>query len=229
MRNRIQAVLDIHLNGYVITRSPSDLLTDILSAVREGSDGGIRLASGQSALQMWVMDLTIMQQSVLISAVRGADGTEKFHRYKMLLRWYRRCVLVSAMDGRTLLTPDEPGGGSFTGPSTKMPSENPGRMHVYTPEEPAHWSVRMQPHVDDFMRSRDDLPSHYWTHCMHAFEILGYKHPNPEIRAFWHAIYIRMVHAMHLWPELEWQMDQRLGDTVAGWKAREDSAGSCSE
>jgi len=43
-----------------------------------------------------------MQQSVLLTAVRGPDGLPKYHSSKYLLRWYRRCILLSAMDGRVL-------------------------------------------------------------------------------------------------------------------------------
>lgn len=63
---------------------------------------------------------------------------------------------------------------------------------------------------------------------MHAFQILGYKHPNDVTRAFWHAVYVRMAHALHLYPEPMVDMDRRLGDNVGDWKAREDPAGGCS-
>ena len=49
-------------------------------------------------LQDWVLELTMMQQSVLIAAVRGPDGIAKNHVAKLLLRWYRRCILKSAFD-----------------------------------------------------------------------------------------------------------------------------------
>ena len=68
-------------------------------------------------LQPWVLNLTYMQQSVLITSVRGPDGIRKDHVAKLLLRWLRRCFLVSAFDGRALTDPVEQGGGSFTGPS----------------------------------------------------------------------------------------------------------------
>ena len=68
-------------------------------------------------LQPWVCYLTFMQQSVLITAIRGADTMHKNHVSKKLQRWLRRCVLYSAFDRRILETPYEKGGGSFTGPS----------------------------------------------------------------------------------------------------------------
>lgn len=73
------------------------------------------------ALQDWVMNLTIMQQSVLIAAVRGPDTIRKDHVAKLLLRWYRRCILLSAFDKRVITDPYEKVGGSFTGPSIPEP------------------------------------------------------------------------------------------------------------
>jgi len=60
---------------------------------------------------------------------------------------------------------------------------------------------------------------------MHAAEILGYKHPSQRIRKWWAETYVRIVHDAHLWPETEEQLDSRLGDTHAGWAARNEEAG----
>lgn len=159
-----------------------------------------------SVLNPWVQDLPFMQQSVLLSAIRNADGTPKFHKQKALLKWYRRCVLVSAFDQRELRTPDEPGGGSFTGPVADIHKA-----------------------LDDFIDSRDEMTLHYYAHAMHGFQILGYKHPDPTIRTFWIEAYIRMAHALHLFPETRDQMDSRLGDTKEGWEARNDPSTTCSD
>lgn len=159
-----------------------------------------------SVLNKWVQDLTYMQQSVLLSAIRNADGIEKFHPQKALLKWYRRCVLLSAFDGRELRDHNEPGGGSFTGPVDDIDRA-----------------------LDSFVTARDGMTLHYFAHAMHAFEILGYKHPDPTIREFWHRAYVRMVEALHVWPETEAQMDARLGDKMEGWQARNDPAATCSD
>jgi hypothetical protein len=71
----------------------------------------------RSVLQDWVQGLTMMQQTVLLTAIRGPDGTPKYGSVKMLLRWFRRCVLLSAIDGKVLDNPCDSNGGSFTGPS----------------------------------------------------------------------------------------------------------------
>lgn len=159
-----------------------------------------------SVLNPWVMDLPFMQQSVLLSAIRNADGIEKFHPQKLLLKWYSRCVLLSAFDARELRDPVEPGGGSFTGPVDDV------------------WRA-----LDSFITARDGMTLHYYAHAMHAFEILGYKHPDPWIAEFWLQAYTRMAEALHLWPETMAQMDLRLGDNMEGWQARNDPAATCSD
>ncbi len=64
-------------------------------------------------IQDWAQELPLMQQSVLIAAVRGPDGIKKDHVAKVLCRWLRRSFLLSAFEGSVLETPDEPGGGQF--------------------------------------------------------------------------------------------------------------------
>lgn len=163
--------------------------------------------------QAWTHGISMMQQSVLLAAIRGPDGVPKYGGgAKMLLRWYRRCVLLSAMDGRVLLDPIEPNGGSFTGPS----------LDGDDPED--HWADRMQAHVNDYLRNVDALPHHYQLHFMHAVEIVGYKHPDPVISHFWLELYRRLVNELHLHCETEAELDDRLGDTREGWLKRADPA-----
>lgn len=168
--------------------------------------------NGTPATQSWVHQLTIMQQSVLLGAVRGPDGIGKYHNAKYLLRWFRRCVLISALDGVVLSTPYAFGGGSFTGPS-------------YAPTTLDHdWRANMDDLVDLYLQSLDELPHHFQMHFMHAAEILGYKHPDAQIREWWQKTYVRLVHDLHLWPEKECELDRRLGDDRGQWLERNDAA-----
>lgn len=166
----------------------------------------------RSVIQEWVTRLPMMQQTVLLTAVRGPDGLPKYHPTKFVLRWYRRCILLSALDGKVLTDPTEPNGGSFTGPSLD-------EKWIGFP-----WHPGMDKRVTEYLRSLDEVPHHFQLHLMHAVEILGYKHPDAEIRHWWERVYARLVHDMHLWPETEDQLDQRLGDTREGWLARGDEA-----
>jgi len=178
---------------------------------KNGYEAGFKDAQleRKSAWQDWVLRLTIMQQSVLASAVRAPDGMRKFHPAKMLVRWYRRSVLVSAFDGKPLLDPHAPGGGSFTGPLTGD----------YTVQQ-------MQ---DEFMLARDEMSLHYYAHMMHAAQIIGCYHPDDDVRDFWETLYKRMVNALHLNTESYSQMALRLSDDPAAWDERSDEAGSCSD
>lgn len=163
--------------------------------------------------QPWTHNISMMQQSVLLAAIRGPDGTPKYGGgAKMLLRWLRRCILLSAMDGRVLADPIEPNGGSFTGPS------------LDGADTEVHWTDRMQVHIHDYLRNVDALPHHFQMHFMHAVEIVGYKHPDHEVRFFWVKLYLRLVNDFHLHPETEAELDERLGDTRAGWLKRADPA-----
>lgn len=175
-------------------------------------DEGCRHTGRRSVLQDWVMALPMMQQTVLLTAVRGPDGLPKYHPTKFVLRWYRRCILLSALDGKVLTDPAEPNGGSFTGPS------------VGGGDESDDWRWQMDERITAYLRSLDEVPHHFQLHLIHAVEILGYKHPDSDIRYWWATVYHRLVHDMHLWPETEEQLDQRLGDTREGWLARGDVA-----
>lgn len=164
----------------------------------------------RSVLQDWVAGLPMMQQTVLLTAVRGPDGLPKYHPTKLVLRWYRRCILLSALDGKVLCAPWDQNGGSFTGPSCELTGEP--------------WPVQMDRRITDYLRALDEVPHHFQLHLLHAIEILGYKHPEQHIRDWWWRVYERLVHDMHLWPETEEQMDARLGDSREGWLARGDVA-----
>ena len=167
----------------------------------------------KNVLQDWVQSLSVMHQTVLLTAIRGPDNVDKYHEVKFLLRWYRRCILLSAMDGRVITTPYDDNGGSFTGPSFDVPIGYDGP-----------WQKKMNARVDEYLRSLDGLPHHFQMHFMHAVEIVGYKHSDGDIRAWWNGVYLRLVHDMHVWPETEDQLDRRLGDDRAQWLERADAA-----
>lgn len=167
----------------------------------------------RSVLQDWVQERPIMQQTVLLTAIRGPDGIAKYSSVKLLLRWYRRCVLLSAFDRRVLATPFEEGGGSFTGQSLEAPDDALGG-----------WQHGMRLIVDEYLRAQDALPFHFQMHLMHAAEIVGYHHPASAVRMFWNETYRRLVNSMHCNPETQPELDERLSDTREGWLKRADAA-----
>lgn len=181
----------------------------------------------KSALQGWVMMLSLMQQSVLMSAIRGCDGLPKRHKAKAIVKFYRRSILLSAFDGKALNDPFAQGGGSFTGPIEDIRAWQDAAPHPIT-EYDYKCSI-LQKVADDFLDSRDELHSHYQVHMMHAFEIVGYKHPEETTRDYFSSIYDRLTKAYHLWPETEAQLDLRLSDNFENWNARSDVSSSCSD
>jgi len=162
----------------------------------------------RSVMQDWTCRLPMM-----LTAVRGPDGVEKYGEVKYLLRWYRRCMLLSAMDGRVLDDPGTEGGGSFTGPSIAVNAVLP---------EP--WERCMDRLVNDYLRQVDGLPHHFHMHLVHAAEILGNKHPVIRIRSWWRQVYLRLVRDMHMHAETEEEMNERLGDSREGWLRHADTA-----
>ena len=156
-----------------------------------------------NVLQDWVSNLTLMQQSVLLTATRAPDGLIKTHPVKTLLRWLRRCYLISAFDKCVLSEPYDPRGGSFMGPCRSE-------------------TVRDLEHAADlYIETGDQIPLHFHFHLQQAAEVIGYKHPDLSIRAWWYQFYLRLVAFAHLNPETEAQMDKRLSDNKENWQARE--------
>lgn len=165
-----------------------------------------------NVMQNWTHSLPMMQQTVLLTAIRGPDGLPKYGCVKLLLRWYRRCVLLSAMDGKALTNPCDNNGGSFTGPSL-------------TAGQPVdEWEDYMNSILGEYVQSLDAVPHHFQLHFLHAAEIVGYKHPDKRIRDWWETVYFRLVNDMHLRPETKEDMDERLGDSRSGWLRRADTA-----
>lgn len=209
--------MDTYKRPGMPTESDAALHRRLVGLPPEETGAGLSLPNEKprrSVMQEWAQEVSYMQQSVLMGIVRGPDNVEKYHAVKPILRWYRRCLLLSALDGEVLTNPTDRRGGSFTGPSYDFHGD-----HLT-----ARWEGPMDVCFDKFMATMDAMPIHFYTHMMHAIEIMGYHHSNPRIALWWNKNYIRMVHALHLYPESKDQLDVRLGDTVEGWMARSDPA-----
>jgi len=66
--------------------------------------------------------------------------------------------------------------------------------------------------VREMASNIDKYPVHFITHLMHAMEIVGYKHPERNVRECWGVNYRILCSALHLNPETERQLDTRLSD-----------------
>lgn len=67
--------------------------------------------------------------------------------------------------------------------------------------------------ITQFLWDMDSYPTHFIAHLMHAAEIVGFKHPDPELKKWWLGFYHDIVKGLHLNPETEDQLDVRLGFT----------------
>jgi hypothetical protein len=162
-----------------------------------------------SVLQDWVQEnLTLMQQSVLLEAVRGPDTLRKDHVSTKLCRWLRRCILISAFEKKAYTNPYELGGGSFTGPSIKI-AQN------------LDWQGQMRHILMEYIRALDEVPHHFQVQFLHAAEVLGYCYPDPDVRDWWEECYQKLCAGMHVLPEDYDRMMWRLGDNEEQWRESE--------
>lgn len=66
--------------------------------------------------------------------------------------------------------------------------------------------------VEEIAKDCDKYPVHFYMHLCFACEIIGFKHPDNDIKAFFKEAYHILVNAIHLIPETEEECDLRLKD-----------------
>lgn len=138
----------------------------------------------KSVLQDWVMELPLRFQGTLLTAVRGCDDEPK--------SWTKTSVSFS--QGRRITAYIRY---CFMNPADarEIDSEE-GAFFMSTPPRP-------------FKPSQfGHLPQHWYSHVMHALEIIAYYHPTENDVAF--RLYIEMVHSFHLNIETREQQWNRL-------------------
>lgn len=140
----------------------------------------------KSVLQDWVMETPLRAQGTLMTAVRGCDDEPK--------QWTERGVSYSP--GRRLtafirwcfMVPADP----------REVDSQEGAFMMTTPPFPFKPS--------EF----GHLPQHWYSHAMHALEIIAYKHPDTATAQQAWELYDTMVRNMHLNIETPEEMIQRL-------------------
>ena len=140
----------------------------------------------RSVLQDWVMDLPLRLQGTLLTAVRGCDNEPK--------QWSKTGVAYSP--GRRItayirwcfMNPADP---------REVDAEE-GAFFMSTPPTPFKPSAF------------GHFPLHWYSHVMHALEIIAYKHPDLYVQESACKMYYAMVHGLHLNTETEEQMMTRL-------------------
>lgn len=145
------------------------------------------------AVQPWLGNLTVQQQTVLLLACRGFDGTVKHSSVKPFTRTIRAHVLIAATYGR---------------PWTEEDGYNDFMTLDYIAHDRSWGAIG-----DDFFKEWDSFNVHAALHFLHAAEILGYKLPRLVYRERWNKFYkYTAKECLHMIPETEEQMDYRLND-----------------
>jgi hypothetical protein len=140
-----------------------------------------------SVLQEWVENLPLREQGTLLTAVRGCDLEPK--------AW--TATGFSESPGRRITAFIR---WCFMNPADEREVDIPGAFFQSLPPE-------------NFKPSEfGHLPLHWYTHVMHALEVIGYRHPVYNIQMDARALYEAMVHGLHLNVEHSPQMIERLSE-----------------
>jgi hypothetical protein len=139
-----------------------------------------------SILQPWVTRMpSVRHQGVLLASVRNCDVSPKPLRaidetIDRHLTAYLRWTFLVPADEREL--------------------DVPGAFIRRDPPPPGRWKASELGH----------LPLHWYSHLMHAFQIVGIHHPDIDVRVVCTSIYTEMVRSLHLNPEYPGTMLVRL-------------------
>lgn len=147
-----------------------------------------------SVLQDWVMELPLREQGTLLTGIRGCDLAPKHpdcidERYG--------CSTGEDTAERALT--------AFLrfcvmNPADEREVDIPGAFFRSTP--PDDWKPSQFGHY----------PLHWFSHVMHCFEVVAYRHPDTVLAGTTMGIYERMVSSLHLRPETRAGMVERLSE-----------------
>jgi hypothetical protein len=147
-----------------------------------------------SVLQEWVMELPLREQGTLLTGIRSCDLSPKLpsgidERYGCSTGECSAERQLTAFLRYCVLICADP-----------REVDIPGAWFQSQP--PENWKPSQFGHY----------PQHWYSHLMHCFEVIGYRHPDMEIAAMSHGIYLRLVRSLHLRPELKSEMIERLSE-----------------
>lgn len=147
-----------------------------------------KLIKMKSVLQDWVMELPLREQGTLLTCVRGCDVEPK--------QWTSTGVTYSP--GRRLT--------AFIRWCFMVPADE---REVDSQEG----AFMMSQPPNNFKPSElGHLPQHWYSHAMHALEVIAYRHPETKVQVAAWMLYKKMVHNMHLNVETVEEMIVRLSE-----------------
>ena len=151
----------------------------------------------ESVIQDWVFALPFQMQALLMTGMRGPDGSPKENAAKDIVRYLRGVVLKPAGDWSGS-NDDSFMWGDY--------DSYPDNMHKIA-------GIRLFPsYCKSIIRAHDEFPHHFIMHLIHCIEVVGYKHPNRTLSYYWKQLYYLFCDALHMNAETEEQMDERLND-----------------
>lgn len=142
----------------------------------------------KSVLQEWVIELPLREQGTLLTAVRGCDSEIK--------TWTETGIAYSP--GRRLTA------------FIRFCFMNPADEREIDFAEGSFF--RSEPPSPFKPSEFGHLPQHWYSHAMHALEIIGYRHPETKVKLDARFLYEKMVENMHLNIESFSQMINRLSE-----------------
>lgn len=134
------------------------------------------------------MELPLREQGTLLTAVRGCDNEPKL--------WTKTGVSYSP--GRRLTA------------FIRYCFMNPADIREVDYEEGSFF--QSQPPIPFRPSEFGHLPQHWYSHVMHALEIIGRRHIHNHMREKAMILYIEMVHNLHLEIETFSVMEKRLSE-----------------
>lgn len=146
----------------------------------------------ESVLHDWVHTLTFQQQALLMTGMRGPDGSNKHNPAKEIVRFLRGAICKPAGDWDGLNNND------FVW----------GDYEVF--------NICAKSFFDD----PDAYPHHFIMHLIHCAEVIGYKHPDIQIRHNWNWFYLKACKSLHMISETMADMDTRLNDFGSAFPSR---------
>ncbi len=135
----------------------------------------------ESVVQDWVSTLPFMMQTILLTAIRGADGVSKYSNSRPITRYIRGATLK---------------------PIGEIHGNEDNFMWI-------RWSD-FKEYTVGFFNDIDYLPIHFFEDVMHVAEVIGYEHPDPEISDYFTFFYWRACNYLHVNLETIGEMRKRL-------------------
>lgn len=136
----------------------------------------------RSVLQDWVMELPIRAQGTLMTATRGCDIAHKNPKESSVDRELHAFLRFCMFHPADAREID-----TFNGWFRSQPPAS-------------GWKPSLFGHY----------PEHWYSHVMHAYEVVGYLHPDPKIAGMAFTVYAKFVKNLHLNLETKEQMLERL-------------------